>query len=177
MHGTAFVPWIYITHTKKHFQWITNDTDRSKSLSSMNINSNKKTARASNQKALKLIRTTNFGQRHVCTYCGVVLTILYDEERKEYIWPTAASIYDNNDYIHSNSLGSVKIDSSANASITTNSTHNNETTGHNNNIHCSNKKHHLIRNDILQSVRHIYCQDNAIWYQIPKDGLPRSYHE
>eukprot|EP00811_Abedinium_folium_P013950 NODE_22982_length_686_cov_1.488372.p3 GENE.NODE_22982_length_686_cov_1.488372~~NODE_22982_length_686_cov_1.488372.p3 ORF type:complete len:102 (-),score=31.87 NODE_22982_length_686_cov_1.488372:43-348(-) len=30
------------------------------------------------QEALTLVRTTGFGQRHVCTHCGVFMTIAYD---------------------------------------------------------------------------------------------------
>jgi hypothetical protein len=102
MSGTAFVSWLYIT--TKNFIWTTNTP--------------------------KLIRTTSFGQRHVCTICGVVLTIVYDKEKNKYIWPTAASIHD------------------------------------------------LPNMDqYLESVSHIYCHNNAIWYQLPNDGLPRYYDE
>ena len=173
MHGTAFVPWIYMTNKKNHFQWITNDAAATKkSTKNDDTNSSRNDdAAIANKKALKLIRTTSFGQRHVCTYCGVVLTILYDEEKKEYIWPTAASIYDHQ---YLNSTGSHVINS-VTPTIRTNQSH--TETSDNNSTNDNNNNSHPIHNDILQSVRHIYCQDNANWYQIPKDGLPRSYHE
>ena len=152
MSGTAFVPWIYITNKKNHFQWITTTTTT----------------------ALKLIRTTAFGRRHVCTYCGTVLTILYDEEKKDYIWPTAASIYDHRQNQYQVQNSSIGRSDNRTAILSNHTLHNNV---HSDNASKNSCSSHPIHNDILQSVRHIYCQDNAIWYQIPKDGLPRSYDE
>jgi hypothetical protein len=103
MSGTAFVSWLYIT--PKNFIWTTIEP--------------------------KLIRTTSFGQRHVCESCGVVLTIVYDDKiHNDYIYPTAASI---------RQLQNI--------------------------------------DQYLESVTHIYCQDNAMWYEFPNDGLPRYYEE
>ena len=137
MSGSAFVPWIYMSTSKKNnFQWIIDY-----------------------KKTLKLLRTTSFGKRHVCTHCGTVITILYNSEKKDYIWPTAASIYDLRPH-----------------DITLN---NNNSSNNDNSIVCHNSHHkadHPIHDGILRSVRHIYCQDNAIWYQIPKDRLPRSFN-
>eukprot|EP00928_Gymnodinium_smaydae_P023834 TRINITY_DN19506_c0_g1_i1.p1 TRINITY_DN19506_c0_g1~~TRINITY_DN19506_c0_g1_i1.p1 ORF type:complete len:374 (-),score=85.16 TRINITY_DN19506_c0_g1_i1:263-1384(-) len=42
--------------------------------------------------SLKLVRTTKHGRRHVCTACGVFLTIVYDEDGA--IWPLAGTIDD-----------------------------------------------------------------------------------
>jgi hypothetical protein len=103
MSGTAFVSWIWVT--PHQFQWLTKEPT--------------------------LLRTTDFGQRHVCDVCGTCLTIIYDDkEDNDYIYPTAASI------------------------------------------------DHFPNIDLcLDSVTHIYCHDNAAWYMLPDDGLPRYYDE
>ena len=44
-------------------------------------------------KALTLVRTTSHGQRHVCTRCGGVLSIVYDSQ-PDCIWPVAGAIDD-----------------------------------------------------------------------------------
>ncbi|CAE8641585.1 unnamed protein product, partial [Polarella glacialis] len=41
---------------------------------------------------LKLVRTTTHARRHVCTHCGVFLTIVYDEDGAT--WPLAGSLDD-----------------------------------------------------------------------------------
>ena len=164
MHGTAFVPWIYITHS--NWQWIVTTatdvdetTDHKNNIhpisgdSSTNSQHHHQQHDDDDDGALKLIRTTSFGQRHVCTYCGVVLTIVYDKEQDEYIWPTAASM----DYYYRDQRETTVIDDPTTTTTTT---------------------VHPICPEILQSVRHIYCQDVAPWYQIPPDdGFPRSYDE
>ncbi|CAE7887781.1 unnamed protein product [Symbiodinium microadriaticum] len=43
--------------------------------------------------ALQLMRTTGHGQRHVCTACGTVMTIVYDSQ-PDCIWPAAGTIDD-----------------------------------------------------------------------------------
>eukprot|EP00931_Biecheleriopsis_adriatica_P084342 TRINITY_DN58130_c0_g1_i1.p1 TRINITY_DN58130_c0_g1~~TRINITY_DN58130_c0_g1_i1.p1 ORF type:complete len:347 (+),score=55.37 TRINITY_DN58130_c0_g1_i1:55-1095(+) len=43
--------------------------------------------------ALSLMRTTGHGQRHVCTRCGVVLTIVYDSQ-PDCTWPVAGALDD-----------------------------------------------------------------------------------
>eukprot|EP00931_Biecheleriopsis_adriatica_P121191 TRINITY_DN96282_c0_g1_i1.p1 TRINITY_DN96282_c0_g1~~TRINITY_DN96282_c0_g1_i1.p1 ORF type:complete len:335 (+),score=51.34 TRINITY_DN96282_c0_g1_i1:153-1157(+) len=40
----------------------------------------------------KLVRTTEHARRHVCTSCGVFMTIVYDED--EGVWPLAGSLDD-----------------------------------------------------------------------------------
>lgn len=42
-----------------------------------------------------LQRTTNHGQRHICTTCGGVLTIVYDEQ-PDCTWPAAGGLDDDN---------------------------------------------------------------------------------
>ncbi|CAJ1408936.1 unnamed protein product [Effrenium voratum] len=41
---------------------------------------------------LKLVRTTNHAKRHVCTNCGVFMTIVYDEDGA--VWPLAGALDD-----------------------------------------------------------------------------------
>ncbi|KAL1510553.1 hypothetical protein AB1Y20_006855 [Prymnesium parvum] len=43
--------------------------------------------------ALRLVRTTAHGQRHVCTRCGGVLSIVYDSQ-PDCIWPSAGVLDD-----------------------------------------------------------------------------------
>jgi hypothetical protein len=43
--------------------------------------------------ALNLVRTTSFGQRHICKICRSVLTIVYDDQ-PNLIWPCAGSLDD-----------------------------------------------------------------------------------
>ena len=42
---------------------------------------------------LELVRTTSHGQRHECSHCGGVLTIVYDSQ-PDCIWPVAGAIDD-----------------------------------------------------------------------------------
>jgi len=42
---------------------------------------------------LELVRTTPHGKRHICTRCGVVMTIVYDSQL-DTIWPVAGTIDD-----------------------------------------------------------------------------------
>jgi len=42
---------------------------------------------------LRLVRTTRHGQRHICTQCGVVLTIVYDSQ-PDCTWPVAGALDD-----------------------------------------------------------------------------------
>ena len=44
--------------------------------------------------ALTLVRTTNHGQRHMCSACGACLTIVYDSQ-PDTIWPAAGSFHDS----------------------------------------------------------------------------------
>jgi hypothetical protein len=135
MSGTAFVSWLYISID--NFTWMMDVPEPT------------------------IIRTTDFGQRHVCTYCGVVLTIQYDDQMEDYIWPTAASIYDY-----------TTCSSNNNSDIMNDKNESNDTSNQNNDAS-------FLPNidTILQSVSHIYCQDNAAWYEIPNDGLLRYYDE
>jgi hypothetical protein len=99
MSGSAFVSWPWVT--PRNFRWLTKEPN--------------------------LMRTTDFGQRHVCDTCGVCLTILYDDtENDDFVYPTAGSIDDFPNV-----------------------------------------------DGCLEEVRHIYCYDNAVWYNIPDDGAPR----
>ena len=41
--------------------------------------------------SLELVRTTKHGQRHQCSRCGGVLTIVYDSQ-PNVIWPVAATV-------------------------------------------------------------------------------------
>ena len=43
--------------------------------------------------ALRLVRTTGHGQRHLCTCCGTVMTIVYDSQ-PDCIWPAAGTLDD-----------------------------------------------------------------------------------
>ena len=42
---------------------------------------------------LELVRTTGHGQRHMCSRCGGVLSIVYDSQ-PDCIWPVAGAIAD-----------------------------------------------------------------------------------
>lgn len=44
------------------------------------------------QDSLRLVRTTSHARRHVCTQCGVYLTIVYDEDST--VWPLAGNLDD-----------------------------------------------------------------------------------
>lgn len=43
---------------------------------------------------LELVRTTGHGQRHECSHCGGVLSIVYDSQ-PDCIWPVAGAIDDD----------------------------------------------------------------------------------
>ena len=45
------------------------------------------------QETLELVRTTAHGQRHMCSRCGGVLTIVYDAQ-PDCIWPAAGALDD-----------------------------------------------------------------------------------
>eukprot|EP00930_Biecheleria_cincta_P006362 TRINITY_DN107362_c0_g1_i1.p1 TRINITY_DN107362_c0_g1~~TRINITY_DN107362_c0_g1_i1.p1 ORF type:complete len:343 (+),score=44.61 TRINITY_DN107362_c0_g1_i1:31-1029(+) len=45
------------------------------------------------KQTLRLVRTTSHARRHVCTNCGVFLSIVYDED-KDAVWPLAGSLDD-----------------------------------------------------------------------------------
>ena len=62
--GAPFVSWVYASN----FQWLTDEPP--------------------------LVRTTSFGRRHICGTCAGVLTILYDEDAGEWVWPSAAALDD-----------------------------------------------------------------------------------
>ena len=47
----------------------------------------------SRSETLQLVRTTGHGQRHMCSRCGGVLSIVYDSQ-PDCIWPVAGSIDD-----------------------------------------------------------------------------------
>ncbi len=44
--------------------------------------------------SLKIVRTTPFGRRHICSKCKSVMTILYDEQ-PDAVWPCAGSLDDS----------------------------------------------------------------------------------
>lgn len=46
-----------------------------------------------NKQNLQLVRTTPFGQRHICRTCRSVMTIVYDDQ-PGYIWPCAGGLDD-----------------------------------------------------------------------------------
>jgi len=46
-----------------------------------------------NSESLKLVRTTRHGQRHMCTRCGGVMTIVYDSQ-PDCTWPVAGVLDD-----------------------------------------------------------------------------------
>jgi hypothetical protein len=103
MSGSAFVSWPWVS--PQNFRWLTKEPT--------------------------LMRTTDFGQRHVCDTCGVCLTIIYDDkDDNDFVYPTAGSI-----------------DSFPNV------------------------------DGLLVDVMHIYCHDNAAWYDLPDNGLPRYFEE
>merc|ERR1712232_464990 len=45
------------------------------------------------QESLRLVRTARHGQRHVCTRCGGVLTIVYDAQ-PDCTWPVSGALDD-----------------------------------------------------------------------------------
>jgi len=45
------------------------------------------------KESLKLVRTTRHGQRHICTACGCVMTIVYDSQ-PDCVWPVAGVLED-----------------------------------------------------------------------------------
>ena len=69
LSGSPFSSWLPID--RKAFEW--EDT--------------------SSVDALNLIRTTTFGQRHICKICRGVMTIVYDDQ-PNLIWPCAGSLDD-----------------------------------------------------------------------------------
>lgn len=52
------------------------------------------TFRWSSSSSLRLMRTTNHGQRHFCSACGTDLTIVYDSQ-PDCVWPAAGTLEDS----------------------------------------------------------------------------------
>jgi len=66
LSGSAFQTWVPVYH--ENFVWTRNEP--------------------------ALVRTTEHGQRHVCTKCGGVLTIVYDSD-PDFVWPAAGGFDDS----------------------------------------------------------------------------------
>jgi len=66
LSGSPYSTWLPVD--KEHFQWKQSD-------------------------AVTLVRTTPVGQRHICSKCHGVLTIVYDEQ-PDLIWPCAGGLDD-----------------------------------------------------------------------------------
>jgi hypothetical protein len=94
-----------------------------------------------------LHRYTPHGRRHVCSTCGSVMTIVYDEDTGM-IWPAAGTLDDDSLVESSSSV-------SSSSSISTTAA-----------TQAMSRLH-------LHSVLHICCKYRQRWYELPNDGNPR----
>jgi hypothetical protein len=116
LSGGPFMSWIPVYN--EDIEWMTTNNAES---------STKRTP----QGEPPLVRTTDHGQRHICTSCGGALTIVYDDQ-PEMTWPAAGGLDD----------AALPVDTA-------------------------------IISQTLCNVMHICCRYRQMWYQLPKDGLPR----
>jgi hypothetical protein len=124
LSGGPFMSWIPVYN--EDIEWMTTNSAESPDSSTATI-STSKTPRGEPP----LVRTTDHGQRHICTSCGGALTIVYDDQ-PEMTWPAAGGLDD--------------------AALPTDTARISRT---------------------LCNVMHICCRYRQMWYQLPKDGLPR----
>jgi hypothetical protein len=86
LSGGPFMTWIPVYN--EDIEWMT--TNNAESLDSATATTS--TTRTP-QGEPPLVRTTDHGQRHICTSCGGALTIVYDEQ-PEMTWPAAGGLDD-----------------------------------------------------------------------------------
>jgi hypothetical protein len=124
LSGSPFMTWIPVYN--EDIEWMTTNSAES---------SDSATATTSTTRTPEgeppLVRTTEHGQRHICTSCGGALTIVYDEQ-PEMTWPAAGGLDDT----------AIPVDVAT-----------------------------ISRT--LCNVMHICCRYRQMWYQLPRDGLPR----
>ena len=85
LSGGPFQTWMPVR--KRMFRWMPPENDSSTTKSSAQTKS------SSHEPPLH--RYTSHGRRHVCDHCGGVLTILYDADGEEVIWPAAGGLDDS----------------------------------------------------------------------------------
>jgi hypothetical protein len=125
LSGGPFMTWIPVYN--EDIEWMTESNNSAESTTK----STTATTRIVPQGEPPLVRTTEHGQRHICTSCGGVLTIVYDDQ-PDMTWPAAGSLDD--------------------AAIPTDV---------------------ALISKTLCNVMHICCRYRQMWYQLPRDGLPR----
>ena len=81
LSGGPFQTWMPVR--RRMFRWMPPDNDSSA------------TQATSSSHEPPLHRYTSHGRRHVCDHCGGVLTILYDADGEEVIWPAAGGLDDS----------------------------------------------------------------------------------
>ena len=86
MSGSAFQTWVPIYES--NFQWMLEPGSREVAIGAP------LTSTTAGSSSLKLVRTTNHGRRHMCSKCGSVMTIKYDDQ-PDYVWPAAGSFDDD----------------------------------------------------------------------------------
>eukprot|EP00542_Grammatophora_oceanica_P019463 CAMPEP_0194037348 /NCGR_PEP_ID=MMETSP0009_2-20130614/9686_1 /TAXON_ID=210454 /ORGANISM="Grammatophora oceanica, Strain CCMP 410" /LENGTH=148 /DNA_ID=CAMNT_0038679459 /DNA_START=24 /DNA_END=466 /DNA_ORIENTATION=+ len=121
--GAALATWTYCSIDD--FEWICDDGEE--------------------KEEPLLVRTSVFGQRHMCPTCACNLTVVYDGEGL--VWPAVGCLDDEcfTESIQTCTDG---------ADATTNP---------------KNNKNRLDAH--LKEVAHIFCRTVPVWYRIPSDGL------
>lgn len=92
LSGAAFMTWVPVFN--EDIEWLTTSTSTSSNTESTNAATTKMPAGEP-----PLVRMTEHGQRHTCSSCGGVLTIVYDEQ-PEMTWPAAGGLDDATIPIH-----------------------------------------------------------------------------
>lgn len=96
LSGGLFMTWVPVSTTHQYFSWIREGT-----VTKINAGTPQRAsapdpprARPISQGEAPLVRYTDLGQRHVCSFCGGVLSILYDCENTHdedaVVWLAAA---------------------------------------------------------------------------------------
>jgi hypothetical protein len=90
LSGGPFMTWMPVY--QRNFCWTSGKEKVEAASLSAKVDSEK--TFTEDKSPLQLVRTTSFGQRHICQQCGGVLTIVYDEDGDTMIWPVAAGVDD-----------------------------------------------------------------------------------
>lgn len=130
--GSAFLSWFYCDTTR--FTWLTAEPLR--------------------------VRTTDIAVRHVCGNCSGNLTVVYDDEAAETMWPSVGSIDDDSwrkvgEYVRQRQQQQQQQHANPNQSS------------------LAPPRLGGCADKCFSDVSHIYCAFRPQWYALPNDGLPR----
>jgi hypothetical protein len=144
------------------------------------------------EKGPPLKRFTNHGRRHVCTTCGGVLTIVYDGQEDDMIWPAAGTLDDDDDDSLPLQLQPPPLPVGVVASVPSESSSSSSTPSSSSSTAAAataaaartiTKQQATTRQEEqprllplpLHSVLHICCKYRQRWYELPHDGNPRIF--